>query len=226
MHWGRHPQSGTAWSDTPPWEDTPSGRYPTGQTSLLVRHPQASQSFCSQGGVCIPARTGADTPVRNRLVTWSGTPRADTPTGQIPSGQTHPQADTPLGRHPPLVRHRPDLSVILFTIGCLCIPACNGADPPPVRPTLGRQPQCRPPPPTATAADGTHPTVMHSCFIIYLTYDILLKPPQCVADYFKSFSHSVSQIVNHHIQWNDCFFSTYSKLAIKIYLCFVYFKSR
>ena len=38
--------------------------------------------------------------------------------------------------------------------GGVCIPACTGADTPP-----GRQP---PPPRTATAADGTHPTGMHS----------------------------------------------------------------
>ena len=45
-------------------------------------------------------------------------------------------------------------SVILFTGVCVCIPACTGTDTP-----LGQNP-----PPTATAADGTHPTGMHSCF--------------------------------------------------------------
>ena len=54
--------------------------------------------FVHSGCVCIPARTGTDTPL--------------------------------LGRHPP------------------CIPACIGADSP-----------------TATAADGTHPTGMRSCLI-------------------------------------------------------------
>ena len=82
------------------------------------------------------------------------------------------------------------LSVILFT-GGVCIPACTGADTPWAdisqhalrqTPLLGRHvPACtgadtpeqtypsmhwgRHPPPgqTATAADGTHPTGMHSC---------------------------------------------------------------
>ena len=39
-------------------------------------------------------------------------------------------------------------SVILFTGGGGCIPACTGADTPP----------------TVTAADGTHPTGMHYCY--------------------------------------------------------------
>ena len=67
-------------------------------------------------------------------------------TTQTPPGQIYPSstgANTPHGQtypsmhwgtHSPLSRH---------------IPACTGADPAP--------------PPTATAADGTHPTGMHSC---------------------------------------------------------------
>ena len=44
-----------------------------------------------------------------------------------------------------------------------CIPACTGADPP------GRIPTRQTPPPqqTATAADGTHPTGMHSSQIYF-----------------------------------------------------------
>ena len=58
-------------------------------------------------------------------------------------------------------------SVILFTWG-VCIPACTGVDthspgrqPPPADtpPWADTSPL---PPPTATAADGTHPTGMHS----------------------------------------------------------------
>ena len=60
---------------------------------------------------------------------------ADSPLGR------HPQADTPLGR--PLGRH-------------------PQADTPPTDTPLGRH---APPPVTATAADGTHPTGMHSCYI-------------------------------------------------------------
>ena len=44
-----------------------------------------------------------------------------------------------------------------------CVPACTGADTP--REDTPRQT----PPPTATAADGTHPTGMHSCYIIVKT---------------------------------------------------------
>ena len=60
-----------------------------------------------------------------------------------------PQADTPLGRH----RH---LSVILFTGGRGCM-----VDPP-----------ARHPSPAATAADGTHPTGMHSC----LNFQVFVFP--------------------------------------------------
>ena len=70
------------------------------------------------------------------------TPR-QTPTypADTPPGQTPPHADTAPGRHP-LTRHPPV------------------RHPPPGRhPPLGRHP----PQQTATAADGTHPTGMHSC---------------------------------------------------------------
>ena len=60
-------------------------------------------------------------------------------------------------------------SVILFTRRG-CIPAYTGADIPPLgrHPPLGRRPLAdipqAEPPPTATAADGTYPTGMHSCY--------------------------------------------------------------
>ena len=71
------------------------------------------------------------------------------------------------------------VSVILFTGGC--IPACTGADTPPGQtyPSMhwGRHLTGRPfpPPPTATAADGTHPTGMLSCYVCFrldLSYGI------------------------------------------------------
>ena len=60
------------------------------------------------------------------------------------------------------------LSVILFTGG-------GGVHPPADTPLPGRQP---PPPEMATAADGTHPTGMHSCFyldwlVFWFNYDYL-----------------------------------------------------
>ena len=49
-----------------------------------------------------------------------------------------------------------------------CIPACTGADTPWAdisQHALGQTS----PPPTATAADGTHPTGMHSCYYCLMT---------------------------------------------------------
>ena len=69
-------------------------------------------------------------------------PWADTP-GRHPSGQTPLRADTPQGRHP------------------------SGQTPPWAdTPHLGRYPPGTSPPShqTATAADGTHPTGIHSSY--------------------------------------------------------------
>ena len=76
------------------------------------------------------------------------------PPQQTPSGQTPPWAD-PRGRHPSWADTPPGQTPLL------------GRHPPgqtPIAP--GRHPQGRQPPPqqTATAADGTHPIGMHSCF--------------------------------------------------------------
>ena len=69
---------------------------------------------------------------------WADIPPEQTPMDRHPLGR-HPPRQTPLGRHTPLGSHSP------------------GQKPHP----LGRHPL---PPETATAADGTHPTGMHSCF--------------------------------------------------------------
>ena len=62
------------------------------------------------------------------------------------------------------------LSVILF-MGGFCLSACWDATPPRTRPPGTRRPRDQTPPRTrhsphqmATAADGTHPTGMHSCY--------------------------------------------------------------
>ena len=72
---------------------------------------------------------------------WVDTPRADTSLGR-PTGQTPHWADNPLGRHPFLGRQPP------------------GQTPLPGQTLLPQQ--------TATAADGTHPTGMHSCLMLIL----------------------------------------------------------
>ena len=63
------------------------------------------------------------------------------------------------------------LSVILFT-GGVCLSARDQAPPPRPAPPLEQTPPSgsrHPSPPgaeTATAADGTHPTGMHSCYLL------------------------------------------------------------
>ena len=68
-----------------------------------------------------------------------------------PPGQTPPQADNPLNNHP-LWQTSPGQTP-------------PGQTPPTSRrPPTGRHPPAASPPGTATAADGTHPTRMHSCY--------------------------------------------------------------
>ena len=71
--------------------------------------------------------------------TVADTLRADTPLGQTSQGR-HPP-----GRHPPGQRHPPGRH-------------------PPGRHPPGRHPPRQTPQQTATAADSTHPTGMHSCY--------------------------------------------------------------
>ena len=93
------------------------------------------QSFCSRGG-------GGEG-VSGRL------PQADTPWADSPSPrQTPPRQTLPSGRHP----LRPVHSGIHTPF-----PVHSGIHrPPPAQCMLGH-------PPAATAADGTHPTGMHTC---------------------------------------------------------------
>ena len=64
--------------------------------------------------------------------------RCTPPGRQTPPGKTHPGRHTPWVDTPPLGRHT----------------------------SSGQTPPSPPPPEKATAADGTHPTGMHSCFKI------------------------------------------------------------
>ena len=82
---------------------------------------------------------GSQTPSPGQTPPGKTPPGRHLPPGRHPAGRHLPQADTPLGRHP-LGRHLPQ------------------ADTP-----LGRHPQ-----ETTTAADGTHPTGMHSCSSVVL----------------------------------------------------------
>ena len=91
-------------------------------------------SFCSQEG-----GGGVSQHVLGRHPQADTSLSADTPLwADTPSGQTPLWADTPLGRHP-------------------------RADTPPGRPPCPVHARIHTPP-AATAADGTHPTGMHSCF--------------------------------------------------------------
>ena len=99
-------------------------------------------SFCPQG-VC-DRYLLADTP-------WADTPSGQTPhMGRHPNLGRHPSGRHPLGRHP------------------LWADTPAGIHTPPAQCMLG---YTSPPPPTpaATAADGTHPTGMHSCNYVMLT---------------------------------------------------------
>ena len=118
-----------------------------------VMFSQASVILFTAG--CLP-----DTP-RQTPPTWADTPEADTPPGQTPpSGQISPSrhipfADTPLGRHTPFV----DTPYADTPLG-------RHTHLPPGRTSPSQQ--------TATAADGTHHTGMHSCFLLSLN-NILTK---------------------------------------------------
>ena len=101
----------------------------------------------SQDALEVGTRPWVNTPL------WSDTPLGRHPLGQTPPGQTptpgqtpplvrHPQADIPLGRQPPQGRH-------------LLPPRTDTHSPLP---------------PTATAADGTHPTGIHSCLSMQLCF--------------------------------------------------------
>ena len=89
-------------------------------------------------------------------------PQAETPLGRHPQADTpprqtsHPQADTPPPRQTP---HPPRQTSPGQTT--------PQQPPPPGRHSPGRHPprQTSPPQEMATAADGSHPTGMHSCFL-------------------------------------------------------------
>ena len=135
-------------------------------------------SVCPQGGVCLsacwdttpPEHTppGVDTAQSRhppeQTYPWEQTPpRADTPWSRHPPEQTPPQSRHPLEQtppgadNPPGSRHPPGQTP----------PGADtpqGEHPPPEH-TPPTPPHPHPPGETATAADGTHPTGMHSCCI-------------------------------------------------------------
>ena len=87
------------------------------------------------------------TPPRSRHPPWS----------RHPPEQTPPTTPLPRSRHPPEQTHTP----LEQTPSWEQTPPPSGADT-----TRNRHPRKQTPPPreTATAADGTHPTGMHSCY--------------------------------------------------------------
>ena len=115
---------------------------------------------CPQGGggVCLSAD-----PTWQQTPPWEQTP----PWSRPPPGSRHPPgADTPKSRHPPISRHPPAADIPLGSrhpSGSRHPPA---ADTPPEQtpPRTRHPPGTRHPPEMATAADGTHPTGMYSCF--------------------------------------------------------------
>ena len=65
--------------------------------------------------------------------------------------------------------------------GGVGIPACTEADPPPEREK-------------ATAADDTHPTGMHSCFVTFVSVSLLKAIINCTYGSFNS----LINICDHH----------------------------
>ena len=111
-----------------------------------------------RGGVCLSACW--DTPPLGRHLPWADTPR-QTPLRQTPHPQADTtQADTP-GRHL-LGRHLPRQCMLGYTAPVQCM--LGYTDTAPLSSAYWHT-QC----PVhagidmATAADGTHPTLMHSC---------------------------------------------------------------
>ena len=130
--------------------DTPLGRHPDGKTPRADTPQQTPDT---------PPRQTPDTPPPGRHQTH--TPR------QTPSEKTPSRADTPRQTPPADTRH----------------PLDRHQTPP--RPDtrhtpLGRHPlgkQYSSPRDSATAANGTHPTGMHSCLLsVYIQKGIFFKP--------------------------------------------------
>ena len=92
---------------------------------------------------------------------------ADTPR-QTPSGRHPPWADTPHAQC--ILGYTPSAQCMLgYTPRRQTIPPCSGHAGILI-------------PPAATAADGTHPTGMHSCFNISLLWDQKLAKPSYLYD--------------------------------------------
>ena len=120
--------------------------------------PQGGGVFCLSAGTIPLEQThpplGADIPQQTPLPRADTTPKQTSPGADTtqsrhsPPEQTPPRADTPQSRHPPEQT-----------------PPHLGADTPPKQtpPRADTPPEQTLLPDMATAADGTHPTGMHSC---------------------------------------------------------------
>ena len=116
-------------------------------------------------------------------------------------GQTPPGTDTPLGRHPPgqtlpCPWQTPPLGQTPHPGRQTHTPLSR---PPPGRHPPGRHPPCtdtpgrHPPPPATTAADGMHPTGMHSCWCLKSSF--ILTVMGCVG---LSFSLHMVRLWQQH----------------------------
>ena len=140
-------------------------------------HPQSSCGKVVFTGICDSVHRG----VCGRHPPGQTPPRQTPPYAQCMPGYTPPRQTPCLGRHPPgrhppclvhagihtpLDRHPPKADTPLPS-------ACWDTHPPcPEHTGIHTPCQCMigyfPPPPAATAADGTHPTGMHSCLTRFL----------------------------------------------------------
>ena len=117
-------------------------------------------SVCPQGvGVSASVHPGSTPLPREQTPHSRHSQRADPPGSRHPSRSRHPPGtDTPSPQEqtPPWEQTPPGADTPL------------GTDTPQSR----HPPGSRPPPDTATAADGTHPTGMHSCLVIHVLYSL------------------------------------------------------
>ena len=148
-------------------------------------------------GVCDSAHRG---------LSVADSPRADIPLGRNP-GQTPPQADTPLWQTP---SDRQPPGQTLPGRHPLQIPPGRhpGQRPPRQTPSLGRNPPQTPPtdtppgqtpPEMATAADGMHPTGIHSCktyFYLKIRTSCGAKAGKCINCVFPQFMFSGIPTIN------------------------------
>ena len=181
VHRGEGVSLSACW-DTTPWDQTPP--------SPWIRTPPDK----------------ADTPRPGR----HSTPGSDTPPGSDPPDQTHPGP----GRHPPdqtppQTRQTPPLGPGRHPRWIRHTPPGQGRHPPgPGRhpPGPGRPPQTRetphPPgkqtPAYGLRAAGTHPTGMHSCLLLFSSWDFRQDTGDLAIDCVHSYISALLISLSHY----------------------------